>query len=416
MTDALIAGPNTPWNSRWVFGGKQPTAEDMNATRAPGGSPEGTPSLATLKALVEQAKNASVEGGDTAQLKQAGETASKDLDALNALVSQYGGEIAGTNVEGAEKPAKPGMTLVSGGEYLSAMNAVKAPVGKEGAGAQAGFEQGQGNEQSGAQTPEASKPKVATRPDLQVLPGGISGGTQSGRLEGGLKSSQEEMKPVSYETVFMGAAPATMRGNEPVGPLPPQMVTGHVVQGSMQRERLTSESLRNVSNGIQGMSAAGGGEMRIRMNPGNLGELMIRVSTNGKDVGLKVHASDSNAKKILEESLGSLRDSLAQQSLALGRVDVVIGTTASQDSNATSQQSNQHSSNQQHAQAQSQMNLDSNASQSGSGQWGNEESSGGNERGISTARGATARIASANAAMERAGTARTANSRLDVMA
>jgi flagellar hook-length control protein FliK len=414
MTDALIAGPNTPWNSRWVFGGKQPTAEDMNATRAPGQSLEGTPSLATLKALVEQAKSSSVEGGDTAQLKQAGETASKDLDALNALVSQYGGEIAGTNVEGAEKPAKPGMSLVSGGEYLSTMNAVKAPAGKDGAGAQAGFEQG--GEQAGGKPSENSKSKVASRPDLQVLPGGISGGTQSGRLEGGLKSSQEEMKPVSYETVFMGAAPTTMRGNEPVGPIPPQMVTGHVVQGSMQRERLTSESLRNVSNGIQGMSAAGGGEMRIRMNPGNLGELMIRVSTNGKDVGLKVHASDSNAKKILEESLGSLRDSLAQQSLALGRVDVVIGTTASQDSNATSQQSNQQSSNQQHAQSQAQMNLDSNASQSGGGQWGNEESSGGNERGISTARGATARIASANAAMERAGTARTANSRLDVMA
>jgi flagellar hook-length control protein FliK len=195
-----------------------------------------------------------------------------------------------------------------------------------------------------------------------------------------------------------------------MGPIPPQMVTGHVVQGSMQKERLTSESLRNVSNGIQGMSAAGGGEMRIRMNPGNLGELMIRVSTNGKDVGLKVHASDSNAKKILEESLGSLRDSLAQQSLALGRVDVVIGTTASQDASSTSQQ---QSSNQQHAQTS--MNMDSNAPQMGGGQRRNEETSDGSARDVDTARG-SARLASASAAMGRAGSPRVANSRLDVMA
>jgi flagellar hook-length control protein FliK len=62
------------------------------------------------------------------------------------------------------------------------------------------------------------------------------------------------------------------------------------------------------------------------MNPGNLGELMIQVSTNGKDVGLKVKTADSTAKKVIEESLGALRDSLAQQSLSLGRVDVTLAS------------------------------------------------------------------------------------------
>ena len=53
----------------------------------------------------------------------------------------------------------------------------------------------------------------------------------------------------------------------------------------MMRDRLATDTVHNLTTGIQGMSGNGGGEMRIKMNPGNLGELMIRVSTNGKDVG-----------------------------------------------------------------------------------------------------------------------------------
>jgi hypothetical protein len=59
------------------------------------------------------------------------------------------------------------------------------------------------------------------------------------------------------------------------------------------------------------------------------------VTTGGKagsDVGLQIHASDSQAKKILEESLGSLRDSLAAQNLSLGKVDVQVAQPSSSSS------------------------------------------------------------------------------------
>jgi flagellar hook-length control protein FliK len=258
---------------------------------------------------------------------------------------------------------------------------------------------------------KSAKAVANAKPDLQVIPGGLSsaGGEP---LVGGLKLSKEEPKLTNTDS-FMGAAPLSQvhRNADATVGIPPQVITGHVVPGTMQRDRLTSESVRNMANSISGLTPNGGGEMRIKMNPGNLGELMIRVSTNGKDVGLKVEATDSSAKKIIEESLGALRDSLAGQSLALGRVDVSIATkdTATTDNGSNSQNSSQSQGG---AAFDTQAGMQNRSN--GRSYTGEENSGSGVDR--SSARVASSRIASLAAAAGSNPRTASGASRLDVMA
>ena len=140
---------------------------------------------------------------------------------------------------------------------------------------------------------------------------------------------------------------------------------------------------------------------------------MIRVTTNGKDVGLKVQANDPAAKKVIEESLGALRDSLAGQSLALGRVDV---TVAAQSTNTDlGQNSQQHSSNHSAMGGFDGQNPNSGRSMDGFNGGEDRSSRSSNLDGERTvSRGVSSRIAAMNAGGRTAAAA--AASRLDVMA
>ncbi len=431
IAGAFVAGPDQPWNSRWVFGADmKPTLESMNAAQLPGGKP--AVNLEQLKKLVA---NVQAQGGDETQLKAAAESTMQEL---NSAIAALGGEIESVRTEAGVANPKGQMNSLGGAEYLAALQGVKsAPNGNtngdlsgqlgggmgEGGSdaALAGFAgklgpNGKpivlpGSADSAANAAKSLKAVTNAKPDLQVIPGGMASAGEP--LVGGLKLSKEEPKLTNTDS-FMGAAPLSQvhrNADQTVG-IPPQIITGHVVPGTMQRDRLTSESVRNMANSISGLTPNGGGEMRIKMNPGNLGELMIRVSTNGKDVGLKVEATDSSAKKIIEESLGALRDSLAGQSLALGRVDVSISTkdTATTDNGSNSQ----HSSQSQGGTAfdtQAGMQNRSNGRSYG----GEENSSSGADR--ASARVASSRIATLAAAGSPSRNSSTSDSsRLDVMA
>jgi len=101
---------------------------------------------------------------------------------------------------------------------------------------------------------------------------------------------------------------------------------GQVTQNGAQQNRLSSQSVRDLSSQIRLVSQnPTGGEMRIRLNPGNLGELHVKITTQGNQVGLKIQASDERARRIIEESLGSLKEGLASQRLQLVQTDVAVG-------------------------------------------------------------------------------------------
>ena len=121
-----------------------------------------------------------------------------------------------------------------------------------------------------------------------------------------------------------GIAPALISSGAAV-----PVMTGQTTQGAAMKDRLASESLKQISEQIGTVSAKGpgmqNGEMRIRLKPDDLGEVHLRVNTNGNQVGLQVQASNDRAKKIIEESLVHLKDSLAHQNLVLAKADIGVG-------------------------------------------------------------------------------------------
>jgi flagellar hook-length control protein FliK len=206
----------------------------------------------------------------------------------------------------------------------------------------------------------------------------------------------------------------------------PQMaqVTGHVVPGAGTQDQLSHEAILNVTTGIRNLGQ-GNGEMNIRLKPDNLGELHLKVMTRGQEVGLQIQASDENAKKILQDSISSLKDGLATQNLTLGKVELSIAK-AFTGGEASNQQFGQQSG--QHQQSQSQFDqsrngqpfsmFGQNAGQQnqGSNGWaGNGEPQESNVRSLN--RGSVAAQANAAMAAARANSrAAQSDGRIDVLA
>lgn len=116
-------------------------------------------------------------------------------------------------------------------------------------------------------------------------------------------------------------------------------INANVVQGAGAKDRLATASLMTVSGEIRNLAMNGGGEIRVRLRPDNLGELNIRVMTNGSRVGIQIQTSDEKSKKIIEESMNFLKESLSAQKLNLAQLDLSVLSGSqpgaqSQDSNS----------------------------------------------------------------------------------
>ncbi len=145
----------------------------------------------------------------------------------------------------------------------------------------------------------------------------------------------------------VGQAVSRSQNNNP----PPKVnVTGHVVLGSMANERFSREALQNMGQGIGSLSQQGGGEMNIRLKPDSLGEMSLKVTTMGNRVGLKIMTADPRAQKVLEESMGALREQLASQNLMLSKVDILSGPLSAQSSGQSDSQRNSSGSSDNHHQ------------------------------------------------------------------
>jgi flagellar hook-length control protein FliK len=166
-------------------------------------------------------------------------------------------------------------------------------------------------------------------------------------------SSFQKTKPAAKNSTGLNAgddflAISPLAGRNPqlptdIRPLPVQ-ITGHVTQGAMTRERLSSEALSSIGTGIRNLGSQGGGEIRIRLKPENLGELHLKVVTRGNEVGLRIQASDDQSKRIIEESMGYLKDSLSANQLTVARVEVTVAQAGASsflsDSNSQNSGSN----------------------------------------------------------------------------
>jgi flagellar hook-length control protein FliK len=338
MTDVLGAGPTQPWNSNWVFGENLPEAQGK-----------------ALAAGETSFKNQKVSpGSDEKNIRI-------DSQAIESKIAQIQGLMEAMAV-GEETPVETqqtrGAQLLSGEEYLRTMVGDRAERTEAGVNTRKSGQSAEAlavpnlfgamNGPSEFGTTTASKAHGGET-KLRSIPGGQSGlakgqmtAGEDGLLEGAslgkenanslstLSTQDPAQRLPSFETIPLSSTHQSLDQLKTSGMLAAPVLTGNVIPGSMMKERLASESVINLSNQISSFAPKGGGEMRIRLNPDNLGELLIRVTTSGKDVGLKVQATRGEAKKILEESVMSLKDALSAQNLSLSRVDFTVAPQIAQ--------------------------------------------------------------------------------------
>ncbi|OQW50226.1 MAG: hypothetical protein A4S09_00075 [Proteobacteria bacterium SG_bin7] len=82
----------------------------------------------------------------------------------------------------------------------------------------------------------------------------------------------------------------------------------------------TAEIIRQA----QFMVRNGGGEVKIKLNPENLGEVSMKMSVDGDKVQLALDTSTHEAKKLIESSINELRATLSANKLSLENVKVDV--------------------------------------------------------------------------------------------
>jgi hypothetical protein len=344
-----------PWSRDWVMEGgmhRHPAQKTLVSGDQGGESADPTSQLAKLASLLS---------GATATNSGSASAAAP----VTVAAAAARGAPRGTPTDPvAEPPAMAGMEAT--GELAPQFSAES--VAEAGGGQQArqkslsgddflSLRQDIAGDQAMAAPPGApgGRTSAAAR-NLKVLDGGTS---QAGGQIGGLKERPGKGGLTQGLSKPAGGVGAGGLGNDTLGLIHPEMngkaaalgatslpfaaasgtlkVDGSVVPGSMQRNRLSSESVLGVSESIRQLTTAGGGEMRIRLKPDHLGELHLRVSAGGKagsDIGLQIQASDERAKRILEESISSLKESLSGQNLNLSKIDVQVAQSLNASSGA----------------------------------------------------------------------------------
>lgn len=256
-------------------------------------------------------------------------------------------------VEKAQMTQKTQKTM-TGAEFLNAFQMAQKPTVGE---ARASLDLNVNGPQLNAKQND-SKLASAGLPSEGIAPLGSS--LASGSLKGSKKVNGLESKGLDDSQGFqqnpllagMNAPVAQNTAGASTG-IAAANLTAIVAKGTMSQDRLSSDTVSQMTNGIRSFGASGNGEMRIHLKPDNLGELHLKVRTNGKDVGIEIQASNEQAKKVLEESLSSLKESLANQSLNLVKTEVAVGMGLGMKDfqsqmghpGSDMNQSNQHSAN-----------------------------------------------------------------------
>ncbi|WP_298431942.1 flagellar hook-length control protein FliK [Geobacter sp.] len=84
--------------------------------------------------------------------------------------------------------------------------------------------------------------------------------------------------------------------------------------------------MAQVKEGIAAHEGKGNGEIAIRLNPQELGELRINVRVVDQQVKVEVLAANSHVRDILLNNLDSLKENFSRQNLTMSGFDVSTGT------------------------------------------------------------------------------------------
>ena len=91
-------------------------------------------------------------------------------------------------------------------------------------------------------------------------------------------------------------------------------------------------------------SKQGGHEVRIRLNPPELGSLLVDIRVRDGVVSARLEATQPTTQQLVTDNLGLLRDGLAQQGLTVDRIEVTLAESPlGRDQTSSNRQGNQSS-------------------------------------------------------------------------
>jgi flagellar hook-length control protein FliK len=98
--------------------------------------------------------------------------------------------------------------------------------------------------------------------------------------------------------------------------------------GTFGRALLDAELPASIVHSVHLQAAKGGGEARISLNPGFLGEMTVGVQVDGASVVASLHASNADVRDWIRTNEAMLRQALAEQGFNLERLVVLEEETA----------------------------------------------------------------------------------------
>lgn len=87
------------------------------------------------------------------------------------------------------------------------------------------------------------------------------------------------------------------------------------------------------------VTAKGGGEAIVNMNPEGLGEVRLKIAVRDGRVQVDLAAETPEAKKVIENSIGDLKHALSSQKLTVDSVKVDVGTQLGNEKQSPNQES-----------------------------------------------------------------------------
>lgn len=127
--------------------------------------------------------------------------------------------------------------------------------------------------------------------------------------------------------------------------VPPMLVPPK--QGEQQDN---SVNIKQLMNQAQYMIKKGGGEAIVKMSPEGLGQVHLKVVLNEGKVNVQMSAENNETKKLIEASLGDLKNSLSAHKLSVDHVKVDVGNQlSSQNDNSNNSSQFKHDQNREQA-------------------------------------------------------------------
>jgi flagellar hook-length control protein FliK len=112
-------------------------------------------------------------------------------------------------------------------------------------------------------------------------------------------------------------------------------LSGETLTGTAER----ANNIQQLMSQANYMIKNGGGEAKIILNPEGLGQVHLKVVVDAGKVDIQMQADTHEAKKLLESSLGDLKQALGQRNLNLEGLKVDVGSQTSNDTGKQNSQS-----------------------------------------------------------------------------